>query len=183
MAKSVSRWWYAVAIALAVGGFFVRSPGARGQLLLLAWIWPVLIWSPMGCRERYEGTSQLIFSASSALRLQLPAQWCAGFIVTLLTGSGVLLSMVLTQDIAKLAAWVAAAMFIPSFALALGATTGTRKAFEILYVSLCYVGPLNGVVALDFMGVGSSPNASVWLVLALMCAGIAFVARWRGLNR
>jgi hypothetical protein len=182
MSKSVNRWWYAIAIALAAGGFFAPSPQARGNLLLLTWIWPVFIWSAMGCRERAQGTGQLVFSTAKVLPLQLPVQWFAGVTLAVLTGSGVLLNMLLTGDITGLTAWMTAALFIPSLALALGATTGTSKSFEVIYVLLCYVGPLNGVQVLDFMGAGGSGSEVVWFAFAAFCACIAFAARWRELN-
>ena len=145
--KGVSAFWYLVALALAVGGLFATSPAARGAMLLLAWIWPVLIWSAMGCREAREGTSEVAFSCPHPLRM-LAAQWFAGVIVAILAGCGVLLRLVGSGDVAALGTWGAAAVFIPSLALMLGVVSGTRKIFEVTYVLLCYVGPLNGIAAL-----------------------------------
>jgi hypothetical protein len=34
----------------------------------------------------------------------------------------------------------------------LGVVSGTSKVFEVIYMLLCYAGPLNGVAALDFVG-------------------------------
>ncbi len=180
--KGASLFWYAVALALAVGGFFATSPGARGIMLLLAWVWPVLIWSSMGCREAREGTSEVVFSCPRPLRLLLPAQWIAGLIVAVLASCGILLRLIAAGDAASLAAWGAAAVFVPSLALMLGVVSGTSKVFEVIYVLLCYVGPLNGVAALDFIGMHSSPVPLLWLGLSVGCIAIALSWRWRQLQ-
>jgi hypothetical protein len=179
--KGARPFWYLVALALAVVGLLTSSPAGRGVVLLLAWIWPVLIWSAMGCREAREGTSEVAFSCSHPLRM-LAAQWFAGLIVAVLAGSGVLLRLVSSGDAASLRTWGAAVVFIPSLALMLGVVSGTSKIFEVTYVLLCYVGPLNGVAALDFIGMGSSPSPLMWLGLAVASVAIALSWRWRQLN-
>ncbi len=114
----------------------------------------------------------------------LAAQWSAGVIVAVLAGSGVLLRLVSSGDAAALGTWGAAAVFIPSLALMLGVVSGTSKIFEVTYVLLCYVGPLNGVAALDFIAMGSSPSPSplMWLVLSVASVAIALSWRWRQLS-
>jgi hypothetical protein len=179
--KGARPFWYLVALALAVGGFFTTSPAARGVILLLAWIWPVLIWSAMGCREAREGTSEVAFSCPHPLRM-FAAQWLAGVIVAVLASCGVLFRLISSDDTALLGTWGAAVVFIPSLALMFGVMSGTSKLFEVTYVLLCYVGPLNGVAALDFIGMGSSPSPLKWLGLSAISVAIALSWRWRRLN-
>jgi hypothetical protein len=179
--KGARPFWYVVALALSVVGLFTTSPAARGVMLLLAWIWPVLIWSAMGCRDAREGTSEVAFSCPHPLRM-LAAQWFAGVIVAVLAGSGVLLRLVISGNAASLGTWGAAVVFIPSLALVLGVVSGASKIFEVTYVLLCYVGPLNGVAALDFIGMGSSPSPLTWVGLSVASVAIALSWRWRQLN-
>ena len=179
--KGARPFWYLVALALAVVGLFTTSPAARGVVLLLTWIWPVLIWSGMGCREAREGTSEVAFSCPHPLRM-LAAQWFAGVIVAVLAGCGVLLRLVISGDAASLGTWGAAVVFIPSLALMLGAVSGTSKIFEVTYVLLCYVGPLNGIAALDFIGMGSPLAPLMWFGLAVASVAIGLSWRWRQLN-
>jgi hypothetical protein len=177
------RLWLVVALGLAIGGFFAPSPDARGVWLLVAWVWPVLIWSSMGSREAREGTREIVFACSHPLLLQLPAQWLAGFLVAVLAGSGVLLQLLASGDTSLLGAWLAAAVFIPSLALMLGVVTGVSKVFEVTYLLLCYFGPLNNVHALDFIGMGGSSAPAVWLLIASASLATALLWRWRQLNR
>jgi hypothetical protein len=63
-----------------------------------------------------------------------------------------------------LAAWGSAALFIPSLALALGVWSSSSKLFEVVYMIWWYVGPVNQVRYLDFLGSGELVSPGVLLV-------------------
>jgi hypothetical protein len=121
----------------------------------------------------------LVFSAAWPLRRQLPATWLAGFLLALVTGGGVGLRLAFTGNWPAAGAWLVGALFIPTFALALGVWSGSSKLFEVLYLFLWYIGPLNQTRPLDFMGaVPAAVNAGiplVWLA-ATVALGVAGVA-------
>jgi len=147
----VSLWWYLVAAGLVAAGLFTPLPVSRG-VLVVAWIWPLLIWSAMGTRERRLRTDQLVFSTAHPLRRQLPACWLAGVIIAVLTGSGTGVRLLLAGDQLGLVAWTVGALFIPTLALVLGVWSGSSKLFEVLYLFLWYLGPANHFGNIDFMG-------------------------------
>jgi hypothetical protein len=177
MLKGQKWWWYGGAAVLAV--FCAALPGAqaRGVALCVAWVWPVLMWSTMGVRENRDGTSQLLFSAPHPIARQLPALWCAGMVLAMITGSGFALRLVLGGSWRGLAAWLIGAAFIPTFALTLGVWSGTSKPFEILYTLLWYLGPMHATVPLDFMGSApATASTHVPLVYLMLAAGMALAA-------
>ena len=177
MLKGQKWWWYGGAAVLVVLSVALPAAQARGVALGLAWIWPILLWSTMGVRERRDQTSQLLFSAPHPIARQLPAVWCAGVVLALITGSGFALRLVLGGNWRGLAAWLIGAVFIPSLALALGVWSGTGKPFEILYTLLWYAGPMHATVPLDFMG--SAPATAltrVPLIYLALAAGMALAA-------
>jgi hypothetical protein len=135
-------------------------------VLLAAWIWPVLVWSQMGCRESRHATQSLIFSAERVVYRQLAALWMAGVLVALMTGAGTGARLLIGSDGYALAAWLAGALFIPSLALALGVWSGSSKLFEAIYTVWWYVGPLHQSPSLDFVG-GSRASSSPGLYLSL----------------
>jgi len=182
--KGQRWWWYGIAAGLIVAGLLVPEEG-RKIVLPLTWIWPVLLWSSLGTREARFATDGLVFSAAWPLRRQLPATWLAGFLLALVTGSGVGLRLAFTGDWPAAGAWLIGALFIPTFALALGVWSGSSKLFEVVYLFLWYIGPLNQTRPLDFMGaVPAAVQAGiplVWLA-ATVALGITGVAgRWRQL--
>jgi hypothetical protein len=173
MLKGLQWWWYLVAAGLIVASLIVSLDTAHGTLLPIVWVWPVLIWSSMGVREVQNRTNQLVFSAPHPLRRQLPVTWLSGLIVTALVGSGVLLRLLIDGNADGAVTWAVAALFIPSLALALGTLSGSVKAFQIGYLALWYIGPMQEVTSLDFMGL--EPKAAVNEGVPLMFLGATAV--------
>jgi len=183
MLKGQRWWWYVVALGLAIAAASSPLDVVRQVLLPAAWIWPFLVWSPLGNREARHRTGQMVFSAAFPLRGQLPAAWIAGLIVALATGSGVALCLLLAGQWGALLAWFVGAAFIPALALALGVWSGSSKMFEVVYFLLWYAGPMNHVAALDYLGATAEAVATgmplVYLALTLLLLGLAFVGRKR----
>jgi hypothetical protein len=174
-------WGSAAAGALIITGLLLPLDGARGMILPLAWFLPVLVWSKLGTREARHRTDQMVFSSANSLRLQLPAVWLAGVLLAIVTGSGVAVNLALHGEWPGVLAWVVGALFIPSLALCLGVWTGSSKSFEFIYTLLWYIGPLNQMVPLDFMGaLPGSVEAGIWqlyLAITVILLGLAFVGR------
>lgn len=182
MLKGHKWWWYAVAAALFVACAASPLPSASGGVILAAWIWPLLIWSQMGGRETRYATSSLIFSAPHALDRQLPATWVAGVLVTLATGGGLLIRLLIhfatTGDGRGVAGFLVAVCFIPSLALACGILTGGSKLFEAIYVAWWYVGPAHHLPGLDFMGtMAGSSTPGMYLLMTVALVAVCWTRR------
>ena len=177
----IGIWGSAVAGAFIISGLLLPLDGARGMMLPLAWFLPVLVWSKLGTREARHRTDQLVFSSANSLRRQLPAVWLAGVLLAMVTGSGVAVNLALHGEWPGVLAWVVGALFIPSLALCLGVWTGSSKSFEFIYTLLWYIGPLNQMVPLDFMGaLPGSVEAGIWqlyLAATIILLGLAFIGR------
>jgi hypothetical protein len=182
MLKGTAWWWYLLALGLVIGCLFAPLEVTRQYLLPAAWIWPILIWSPMGNREVHYQTRQIVFSAAHPLRSQLPTTWCAGWIVALITGAGVAIRLSATGQTDALLAWVTGSLFIPSLALALGVWSGSSKLFEVIYLLWWYVGPVNQTEMLNFMGTGAQVRLEIiwiyWVGICLLLF-LAFLGRRR----
>jgi hypothetical protein len=185
--KGYRWWWYLGALGLIIGQLAAPLPVARGPLLAVAWIWPVLIWSGMGVRETRYGTEQLIASSANSLGRQLPSCWLAGVFVAAGCGAGAAVRLTIAMDFPAVAAWIAAVLLIPALALALGVWTRSSRAFEAVFTVLWYVGPMSRTVGLDFTGSANGSGtlrfAIVYLALAVFLVGFAFPGRSRQLAR
>lgn len=177
--KGLSWWWYAVAAGLFIAGLTAPAHIA----LPLAWIWPILVWSPMGNREARFGTGELLFSAPRPVGRQLPAVWMAGVLIAAVVGGGVAVRYLTSGDLAALGAWGAGALFIPTLALALGVWSGSGKLFEAVYLVLWYIGPMNRTPQLDFLGATGQGRPLVWLLAAAALAALAAAGRRWQLQR
>ncbi len=172
-------WWYLGMAAINIACLVVPAAAVRAYALPVAWFWPVLVWSAMGNREIRHNVQQMTFSAASPLLRQLPAQWAAGWIVTLLFSAGAIVRLSVEGDLPGLAALAAGAVFIPSLALACGVWSGTSKLFEIVYVLMWYLGPMNRLAALDYIGANGDgrPGWFVALSIALILSAVVGRAR------
>jgi hypothetical protein len=180
--KGQRWWWYAVGLGLFIAALANPVETVRQYILPFTWIWPILIWSGLGNREIQHNAHQMVFSSAAPLRRQLPAQWLAGFIVTALTGGGVALKLLSVGDGVGLLAWVSGALFISSFALAAGVWSNSSKVFEIIYVSLWYMGPLNKIDAVDFLGAHSNGNVGFFIPFSIALIVAALIGRARHLQ-
>jgi hypothetical protein len=182
----VSRWWWVVALGLAVASLFAPLPVARQFLAPFTMVWPMLVWSPMGTRERRHGTEALLFSTPRPVVRLLLAQWLAGVLIAAAAASGALARFAIGGDPASLAALLAGIAFVPSLALSLGVWTGSAKAFEVIYMLLWYAGPMNRIPPIDFVG-ATQPDAGArapitFVALAAALLALAVLGRGRQLR-
>ena len=178
MLKGQRWWWYAGAAGMLIGSLASPTADERANWLIAAWVWPVLIWSQVGSRETRFATQSLVFSSERSLQRQLPALWAAGVLLAIMTGAGVGVRLLLSGDRNGLLAWLAGALFIPSFALASGVWSRSSKLFEALYTVWWYVGPLHHTAGLDFMGISrASASPGVYLVAAAGLLAAAYMGR------
>ncbi len=179
MVEGRNAWWTLAALGLLLAGWLAPLEAVRDGLLQVAWLWPLALWSEMGAREARNGTGPLVFCGPWPPAVHALAIWCAGVLVTAVAALGPGVRLAAAGDARGALAWAAACAFIPSLALALGSWSGSTRLFEIAYLSLWYIGPINHAAGLDFMGVTAAARAAgsgwLWLGLAavLLAAGIA----------
>ncbi|HND48892.1 MAG TPA: hypothetical protein PLL95_10055, partial [Anaerolineales bacterium] len=124
----------------------------------------------------------ITFASPPPVWRQLPAQWLAGFILSLVVASGVALRLVIAGDLTGLAWLLIGAIFIPSLALACGVWSNGSKLFEILYILLWYLGPLNKLTQLDYLGVSGESQPLTFILTALALMAVAVFGRIRQLR-
>jgi hypothetical protein len=174
------RWyWYAIMVGINIACLVIPSGAVRELALPIAWVWPILVWSTMGNREIHHNVQQMTFSSAFPLLRQLPAQWLAGFIITLLVSIGAIIRIAVGGDMSGLLALLSGAFFIPSLALACGVWSGTNKLFEILYMLIWYLGPLNQLMVLDYIGSHGNGHPEFFIPLSILLIGFAFIGRSR----
>ncbi len=180
--KGVSRWWYIVLLGGLIAEIAAPLAAVRGVVLPLVSIWPALVWSSLGHRERRHDTGAVLFACPHPVGRLLPAAWVAGTVVMLIAGAPALLRMGLGGDMAGVGAWALGAAFVPALALALGTWTGSAKFFEVLYLFLWYVGPMHHLALFDYTGVAAPRTTALWagyLAVTVALLAVAWVARVR----
>jgi hypothetical protein len=187
MLKGKRWWWYGIGGGLILACLLAPINEARQIALPFAWIWPVLIWSSMGAREERFRTHEIVFSSPRSLQWQLPSMYTAGVLVAMIAGCGIFFRLLALTDLSGIAMWIIGALFIPAFAVATGVWSGSNRLFEVLYLAIWYVGPMNKTPELDFMGaagIGGIPMLPVaYLLVTVALLTAARLGRERALHR
>jgi len=140
----------------------------------------------LGSREKRNGTEGLVFASPRLLTRQWPATWVAGVLLSVATGAGLAIRLAIAGDGTGLADWAAGAVFVPTLALALGVWTGSGKFFEALYTVIWYVGPMNHLPQLDYVGGTPTPERGQitmgFLVVSVALLAFSFAGRKRQLD-
>jgi hypothetical protein len=148
------RWyWYAGAAVIIIGCLVAPLDQVRQGWLLAAAIWPVFLWSQMGVRENRWRMDALVFSTPRPLLRVLLVSWLAGVLLGGSLSIGAAVRWMVAGDLPSMLAWVLFILFIPSLALFLGVWSSSTKLFEVLYLVIWYIGPVNRLPGLDYLGV------------------------------
>jgi hypothetical protein len=172
-------WWYLVAAGLGVACLAAPTTAVRPHLVAVAWVWAIAVFSALGCRSRVHGTTELLDAAPHPVGGQTLAAYAAGLATALLLAGPALVRLLATGEAGAAGAVAAGALFVPALALALGEWTGTPKVFEGVFTALWYLGILNGIPALDFLGgteparAAGVPGVYAALAVALVAAAVA----------
>ena len=183
---SISRqtwWWYLIQLSLIVQCIWFPFETVKQIIGPFSWCWPLLIWSSMGTRETMFNTKQVVFSCPFPIRRHFIAIWISGLIITLLTGSGLFVRLVMERDAIGIVALLVGAMFIPSLALTLGVWTRTNRTFEVAFMIIMFMGVFNKVAILDFMGIVEGSISSGFTIVYFFLTVTLFLLALYGRKR
>ncbi|GAA0133850.1 hypothetical protein YSY43_06900 [Paenibacillus sp. YSY-4.3] len=154
MLKDCSIWWYLLVLGSMAASLLISLENVQSWLPVLA-LWPIAIWSQMGTREKYYFTRELLMSSCPPLK-RFFAGWISGILITLLVFSAALVHFILDGQWAHLTAWLVSVLFVPTLAMFLGTISGTRKMFEVIYILWWYMGAVNDLPYLNFLGTATN---------------------------
>lgn len=177
MLKGLRVWWYLIALVMIVLGLLLPMESVLRFVAPFTWVWPILIWSAMGTNETYHRTHQLMFTAMYPVRNQFVVLWLAGILVAYLTGSGAMIHFLVAGEWDSLTAMAVGGLFVPTLALALGVWSRNGKLFQVIFMLMWYLGPLNKLTAMDFMGASqASLDQRIYLYYLLATAMLLVLA-------
>jgi hypothetical protein len=176
--------WKLVCLAGFALCLFLELGMVQRYVLPLLLFWFVNGFSSLGSREHRQDMLKLIAVVPGGRFRQVLSSWLAGVLAAFALSLPAVLRTVLGGQPWALAAAAAGVLFLPSLALFLGEFTKTRRAFELLFVLLTYLG-LNGMTPALYMGLhpeALSPlRALGYLAVGACLAAAAIVKRTRAL--
>lgn len=173
------RLWYLGCLAgfVATAVAPLNSLGTLVVPIVLLLMLPV--WSNLGVREQFHRTEELVFITSKPMRLL-----AMSYLVSAGIGAGIVLPafvrFALGGQLHTLFAGIVAVLFLPAVALAVGIWSGKPAVFEVGYLTAWYLGPMNGVEPLDYLGANPAAPSIIsigYLVFAVIAFAIAIIGR------
>lgn len=143
------RWWWYAGVVVLLGLTPIATSLPRQRYVGAALIWPVFVWASMGVESSHGPIRTVVHSSDRSSR-QFTAEWLAGVLVAVIVAVPPIVAA--GRSVGVLPAAGAVALFVPSAALASGLWTGSSRVFELGYLLLWYLGPLN-LPELDYGGV------------------------------
>lgn len=180
--KGSAWYWLAGMAGIWIGCVAAPSTSFRNLALILAALWPLLIWSQLGVWEARYQTEALLGQTPAPVARQLTASWLAGVLLTAAALGGVLPGRVIWGEPLALLPWALAVLFIPTLALMLGVWSRSSKLFEVIYIILWYLGPSSAgsqLAGLDYLGVHAeapahtAPGLLAAVIIALLLLAVA----------
>jgi hypothetical protein len=174
MLKSQSTYWLIGLIILNIIQVFISQPLLVGLLLPLAWLWCVLVISPLGQLEKQSNTLELMAYSKQSSKLQALASYSAAWILLVMASLGGMVRFIAMAEWMLLVQLIIAISFTVSLAYFCGAFSGTKRMFEVLYPAIWYLGPIQTALYVDFFGVNSQASwqAGMPYIIAAISLGL-----------
>lgn len=152
MFRSHHLAWYGGVVLLIVLALVLNPEQVTTIILPVTALWGTLIFSQMGCRDFKNHTEVLVGCTIYGESQRLAAGWLAGVFLQLTLFAGLLMRFYLEGQIGSIPILLVAAMFIPAMAICLGRITSSSRTFEFLFMLILYIGPIDRLPAVDFLG-------------------------------
>lgn len=170
--------WYGLAFLILAAQLVAPINIVRLWVIPIAMIWPLVVWSSMGNRDRRHGTELLLNSSPRPMVRQFVATWMSGCGVALVLLSGGMVRAIISADLPYLAALVVASLIIPSAGIVIGTVSGSRKLFEVSYLMVWYLGSIEHLTPIDILGTTDASITAAKLSLLLLLTGLSLLVAW-----
>ncbi|MBD7911570.1 MULTISPECIES: hypothetical protein [Clostridium] len=177
MLKGVSPWWFLIQGVLILNIVPVPNDVAMSSIIPATFIAPLLVWSKAGTLDNKYGTEQYLFSCKHYRIDQFVALWISVAIFTLLISVSTIIKILVSVGFVNVLALLVGIAFISSLAVFLGMVSGNTILFELIYMALWYLGPLNKIPVFDFLGfTKESISMGTPIIYALISVILIFIA-------
>ena|GEM_PF-4278261 len=174
MSALPNLWWYAIVIICSVGVIFAERDILYKFLIPAIWILPIFIWSKLGVIEKNFHMQDYLLTYKNYRDTELLNSITAGIIVTIVINISVIIKFLMIRNLIGVLYVLMAVFFVNALGIFIGSAFGSSTAFEMIYIILWYVGVLNGLSSLDFIGL--TKNAAYTHTSAvLLLIGIVLV--------
>jgi ABC-type transport system involved in multi-copper enzyme maturation permease subunit len=172
--NGLSFWWWAWAAMGVVVSMTASQDSIRHFILPLIALLPLVRWSILGTRDIRCSTQEMLAALPVSRTRRLLRQWGAGVLFAVTPWSGFLIRELFGGALLSVAATLALLAAMTALALLLGEMTRSQRAFEAVFLLTWFLGPMNHVACLDFVGaLFDAPAALLTVSFALALVAIS----------
>lgn len=167
-------WWYGIVIMCSVGVIFAQGDNLYKLLIPAIWILPIFIWSKLGTIERNFHMEDYLLTYKNYRNAELLNSITAGIIFTIIINISVIIKFLMLRNLIGVLYVLMAVFFVNALGMFIGSAFASSTAFEMIYIILWYVGVLNSLPSLNFIGLAKN-GACTYIPVVFFLIGIALV--------
>ncbi len=137
--KSLSKSCLIINTGLWIYSFFAPLKYVQSYLWMIMLICSVSLFSQMGCREHENNLTECFVTIKFSLVRQAVYSYLWGTVILLILSAPVVIRCFVEQKFLCLFCYIVFSLFVPALACCLGECSGSRRAFETVYLLLCFL--------------------------------------------
>lgn len=137
--KSQPKSCLAVNVGLWIYSIFAPLQYVQGYLWIIMLICSVALFSQMGCREHENGLTECFVTIKSSLVRQMVYSYLWAAVILFMLSLPVIVRCFAEQKILCSCSYIAFSFFVPALACFLGEYSKSRRAFETVYLLICFL--------------------------------------------
>lgn len=174
---SINLWWYGAVFLCSMGVFFGKGEVLYKFLIPALWILPIFLWSKLGIIPIKFNMEEYLLVYRNYRRGQVFASFAAAIVFTILVNTALIIKFAMLSNFLVIVQLLIGAVFVNGLGMFIGNLSKSSTAFEITYIILWYVGILNGLPQLDFLGINEkSLNLHLSLIFLILGIGSVMVS-------
>lgn len=188
VSKGLPKFWYVFMISINIISiiFMNNNEIVRRLILPINWIMPLFLWSRFSIIEKSNNTECYTFACNFYRVNQFFTIILSGVIFTIFMNLGLIISFALKGSILSVVYIVLGSVFIIAMAFFIGSSVGNSTIYELIYIIIWYVGILNQMPYLDFLGITqNSQNMNVpfiFFIISVIMITLSYFQRVKRLK-
>lgn len=137
--SGLPKLWYILIVGLWIISIFAPLKYVQGYLWIVMLVFCVVVFSQIGCREYEHNLAEYFMTIKSAPVKSLFYSCTGGMITSLVLSAPIIIKCLIIQNYAGSLGYIAFSLFIPALACFSGEYTKSKRAFETVYLLICFL--------------------------------------------
>lgn len=137
--NSASKYWILFLLCLWAGTILAPLNYVQNYIWFILLIFSVPIFSQIGCRNYEYGLTDYFITIKSALIKQMVYSYLGGVVLLFIITIPVIVRNLLSNNYLSIISYILFIFFIPAMSCFLGEYSKSRRAFETVYLLICFL--------------------------------------------